>query len=132
MGRTTYMTSRRRGAKYEAFGEKGEEIIGSAAKSVAAVGVDRDEGRPLAHVDGDRRSTRTPQLDRWPHGLGVGIGASEGGGEHGQGGDVDEQAQLDAVAGHERQLLEHLTATGVLAAEGLDDVGEVGEQQRED
>ena len=47
------------------------------------------------------------------------------------GGDVDEQAQVDAVAGRERQPLEHRAPTGVLARQRLDDAAEVGEQERE-
>ncbi len=40
--------------------------------------------------------------------------------------DVDEQAELDPVAAGERHPLEHVAARGVLAAERLDEAGELG------
>ena len=46
-------------------------------------------------------------------------------------GEVDEQAEVDAVALDEGHLLERLTPAGVLAGEGLHDGGEVREQQRQ-
>src|SRR5690606_21786239 len=47
-------------------------------------------------------------------------------------GDVDEQAEVDAVPPHERQLLEQLPAAAELAGERLYDRGEVGEQGGDD
>ena len=44
--------------------------------------------------------------------------------------DVDEQREVDAVAGREGQLLEDLAAPGVLACERLHDRRQVGEEQR--
>ena len=43
--------------------------------------------------------------------------------------DVDEQADLDGVAGEERQLLEQRAAAGVLAGQRLDDARQLGEEQ---
>ena len=45
--------------------------------------------------------------------------------------DVDEQSELDAPALDERQRLEQRAPPGVLAGERLHDVGELGEQRRE-
>ena len=46
--------------------------------------------------------------------------------------DVDEQAEVDAVALHERHRLQHLPPAAVLARQRLDDAAEVGVQQRDE
>ena len=43
--------------------------------------------------------------------------------------DVDEQSELDAPAFYEREHFERVAPRGVLTAERLHDVGELGEQQ---
>src|SRR5207302_9392792 len=45
--------------------------------------------------------------------------------------DVDEEADLDSVPGEKRQPLEDLPPPGVLAREGLDHAGELGEKEVE-
>ena len=56
--------------------------------------------------------------------VGLGDGADAEAGGH-----VDQQAQVDAVALDERHLLQHLPAGGELPAQGLADVGQLGEEQ---
>jgi hypothetical protein len=49
---------------------------------------------------------------------------------HGPGG-IDQQGHVDAVTGHERQAFEQPSAARVLAAQRLGDLGQVGEELRE-
>src|SRR5262249_42940680 len=46
-------------------------------------------------------------------------------------GDVDQQAQLDAVPGGESQLLQQLAPAGVLAGERLHDAGQIRQEEVE-
>ena len=121
--------------------------LGATGGPAGPVLLDLDHGRALGHVG---RVPPGPVLHAGPqqrhpqHGRGLGAELVErtgcgGCGRRGRpgrcasepeaGGHVDQQGQVDAVALHERHLLEHLPAGGELAPQRLADGGQLGEEQ---
>ena len=112
------------------------------------VGLDLDHRRPLGQVgvvpsgavghprpaQGDPQHRRRLVAQLVEAAVAVGAGAEvdlgDGAGPE-PGGHVDEQAQVDAVALHERHPLQHLPPGRELAAQGLADGQQVGEEQAE-